>query len=352
MGSEKLGGSARQMHMSRIMDNRLSRRAVSLGMTGLALANLSVKLPLTFGAASEVKRTPEERFRNLPGYDFAPNYIDVENSQTGPLRMHYIDEGPRDGHVILCLHGQASWSYLYRSMIPILVGRGFRVVAPDYVGFGRSDKLAADTDYSYQAHIDWLRSFLSALKMKDVTAFLFDWGGQFGLRIAAESPKFFNRIILSNTLFPLGPQERSDEFVEWAEKIVKEPVFPIGQMVRKGVVRELSNEVIAAYDAPFPDESFKAGPRSFPMIMPIAADRPGVSENRTAWQKLAKWEKPLLTLFSKRSAETEVPPVKIQKHIPGAKGQPHALLSDAGFFIAEDKPAELVDRITDFVRTN
>lgn len=337
--------------MSRIFENKISRRAVGVGLSGLAFASLPIKFPLAFGHASEVKRTPEERFRNLPGFDFEPHYIEVTNSESGPLRMHYIDEGSRDGHIILCLHGQASWSYLYRKMIPILVGQGFRVIAPDYVGFGRSDKLASDTDYSYQAHIDWLRSFLSVMKMKNVTAFMFDWGGHFGLRIAADNPEFFNRIILSNTLFPMGPQERSDEFVKWAEKIVKQPVFPIGDMVSQGVVNELSSEVVAAYDAPFPDENFKAGPRSFPMIMPIAADRPGVSENRAAWQKLAKWEKPLLTLFSKRAAETEVPPFKIQTHIPGAKGQPHALLADAGFFIAEDKSEELADRIIDFVRT-
>jgi haloalkane dehalogenase len=336
--------------MSRIFDNKFSRRAVGVGLAGLALTNLDIKMPLAFGHTSAVKRTPEERFRNLPGYDFAPHYIEVTNNKTGSLRMHYIDEGSRDGHIILCLHGQASWSYLYRKMIPILVGQGFRVIAPDYVGFGRSDKLASDTDYSYQGHIDWLKSFLLAMNMKNVTAFLFDWGGHFGLRIAADNPDFFNRIILSNTLFPMGPQERSDEFVNWAEKIVKQPVFPIGEMVSRGVFKKLSLDIIEAYDAPFPDESFKAGPRTFPMIMPIAADRAGVSENRAAWQKLSNWEKPLLTLFSKRSAETEVPPSKFQNHIAGARGQPHALLPDAGFFIMEDKSEELADRIVDFVR--
>ena len=328
---------------------RYSRRAINIGMAGLALSGLSITQSLARSRALEIKRTPESRFLNLVDYDFEPHYIDVEKDDSGRLRMHYIDEGPRDGHTILCLHGQASWSYFYRRMIPILVGQGFRVIVPDFIGFGRSDKLVSDTDYSYQVHIDWLKSFLLEMGMKNVTAFLFDWGGHFGLRIAVDNPEIFNRIVLSNTLFPMGQQERSDEFVKWAKQVVRRPVFPIAQMVNQGVIKPLSAGAIAAYDAPFPDESFKAGPRSFPMILPIAADRPGVAENMAAWQKLARWEKPVLTLFSKKSAETEVPPIAFQTHIPGAKGQPHALLSDASFFIAEDQSEELAQRMIQFI---
>jgi haloalkane dehalogenase len=337
--------------MSRIANQKFSRRTVTGTIGSLALIGAGFKLSSAFAQQMDIKRTPENRFSNLSDFQFQPHFIDVTDGETGTLRMHYLDEGPRDGHMILCLHGQASWSYLYRHMIPVLVGQGFRVIAPDYIGFGRSDKLAVDADYNYQRHIDWLTAFLLGMKIRNVTAYMFDWGGHFGLRIASEYPDMFNRIVLSNTLFPMGPQARSDEFVKWANQVVKTPVFPISGMVNKGVVNKLSPDVIKAYDAPFPDESFKAGPRSFPMIMPISADRPGVAENRAAWSKLASWEKPVLTLFSKHSAETEVPPTKFQQHIPGAKGQPHALLPDAGFYIVEDKSQELATRIMAFIKS-
>lgn len=343
-----------EMTNSRMMpkgNNIISRRAVTGGLTSLAMGSSTFKIATVYGQTMEVKRTPEERFEGLQDYSYEPHYIEISNGNSGVLRMHYIDEGPRNGHVILCLHGQASWSYLYRNMIPIFVDKGYRVIAPDYIGFGRSDKLVSDADYSYEKNIDWLKSFLSGMKLRSVTGFLFDWGGHFGLRIAVENPEFFNHIILSNTLFPMGDQENSERFVQWAEQVVKLPVFPISQMVNQGVFNKLTPEIIEAYDAPFPDESFKAGPRSFPMIMPIASNRPAVSENQAAWQKLGNWQKPVLTLFSKRSAETEVPPIKFQEHIPGAKGQPHALLPETSFFIAEDKPEELATRVMDFIRT-
>lgn len=337
--------------MTKIENQKLSRRTVAGAIGSIALTGAGFNFSSAFAQQINIKRTPANRFSNLSDYDFQPHFIDVIDGKIGTLRMHYLDEGPRDGHMILCLHGQASWSYLYRHMIPVLVGQGFRVIAPDYIGFGRSDKLAVDADYSYQRYINWLTSFLIGMKIKNVTAYMFDWGGHFGLRIASEHPGMFNRIILSNTLFPMGPQEKSDEFVKWANKVVKTPIFPISKMVNKGVVNKLSPDVIKAYDAPFPDESFKAGPRSFPMIMPLATDRPGVAENRAAWKKLATWEKPVLTLFSQHSAETEVPPTKFQQHIPGAKGQPHALLPNAGFYIVEDKSEELAKRIIDFIKS-
>lgn len=293
-------------------------------------------------------RTPEDRFENLPGYDFEPHYLDVPNEGTDALRMHYVDEGPRDGDVILLLHGQASWAYLYRNMISLLTAAGFRVVAPDYIGFGRSDKLASEQEYSFQSHVDWLKYFMTSMSLKNVTPFMFDWGGMFGMRIAAENPEFFDRLVLSNTTLPRGPQPRSDEFLKWRDQVLSLPVFPISDMVAGGVVAELQANVLAAYEAPFPDESYKAGPRSFPSIMPFTEDSPAVPANRAAWETLGTWQKPVLTLFSERIAQAETSPTMFHDHMPGAKDQPHVLLTDASYYMAEDKPKELAGYLIDF----
>jgi haloalkane dehalogenase len=293
-------------------------------------------------------RTPDERFLNLPDYDFAPHYVTVPDERFNALRMHYLDEGARDGHVILLLHGQGCWSYLYRRMIPPLVAAGYRVIAPDYIGFGRSDKLPSTGDYSFQRHIDWLTAFLDKLMLRDVTAYLFDWGGFFGLRIAAERPEFFARLVLSNTHLPAGRGDGTAWFINWREQQFAMPRFPQGEMVNDGVVQKLRPEIIAAYDAPYPDESYKTGPRRFPMILPIMADDPAAIANAKAWEILAQWQKPVLTLYSAAFAGGAMGPDRILVHIPGAKGQAHALLKDASFYITEDQWEELVRRIAVF----
>lgn len=296
-------------------------------------------------------RTPDTRFHGLPDYDYAPRYVQVPDERFGALRMHYLDEGPADAPVILLTHGQGCWSYLYRRMLPLLVADGFRVVAPDYIGFGRSDKLPSTEDYSFQRHIDWLTAFLDALGLRSVTGYLFDWGGFFGLRIAAERPEIFGRLVLSNTMLPTGQGSGRSWFITWREQQFALPMFPQGEMVNDGVVHKLSPETISAYDAPYPDESYKTGPRRFPMILPIVPEDPAAQANAKAWDVLSGWQKPVLTLYSASFAGTAMGPERLQAHLPGARSQPHALLPDANFYIVEDQPDELARRVSAFART-
>ena len=298
-----------------------------------------------------VLRTPESRFRNLPDFAFEPHYAAVPDDRFGRLRVHYLDEGPADAPVILLLHGQGCWSYLYRRMLPLLVADGFRAIAPDYIGFGRSDKLMSTDDYTFQRHIDWLVAFLDVLGLRGVTAYLFDWGGFFGLRIAAERPEFFSRIVLSNTNLPTGRDGGSGWFIKWRAEQLALPRFPQGEMVNDGVVHKLAPEIIAAYDAPYPDESYKTGPRRFPMILPIVADDPAAIANARAWDILAGWQAPVLTLYSATFAGSAMGPERLVNHLPGAQGQAHALLTDANFYIVEDQSAELARRVAAFART-
>jgi len=301
---------------------------------------------------SQPLRTPEERFLNLPEFGFTPHYLTVPDERFGDLRMHYVEEGPADAPVVLLLHGQGSWAYLYRRMIPLLVTSGFRVIAPDYIGFGRSDKLPATGDYTFQRHIDWLTAFLDKLALRDITAYLFDWGGFFGLRIAAERPEFFARLVLSNTNLPTGQGTGNAWFIRWREEQFAMPRFPQGEMVNDGVVRKLRPEIIAAFDAPYPDENYKTGPRRFPMILPILADDPAAIANARAWEMLAGWQKPVLTLYSAAFAGGAMGPDRVLAHLPGARGQPHALLKDANFYITEDQGEEVARRIVEFARTS
>ncbi|MEO7385744.1 MAG: haloalkane dehalogenase [Gammaproteobacteria bacterium] len=293
-------------------------------------------------------RTPESRFRNLPGFAFTPHYINVPDARCGTLRMHYLDEGGLEAPAVLLLHGQGCWSYLYRRMLPLLVQNGFRVIAPDYIGFGRSDKLPSTGDYTFQRHIDWLTAFLDALQVPPLTAFLFDWGGFFGLRIAAERPEFFARLVISNTMLPMGQGGGRDWFIKWREQQFALPRFPQGEMVNEGVVQKLAPETIAAYDAPYPDETYKTGPRRFPMILPIEEDDPAAIANRRAWERLAEWQKPVLALYSAAFAGSAMGPERLLAHLPGARGQNHALLPDANFYIVEDQGPELARRVAQF----
>lgn len=297
-----------------------------------------------------VIRTPDERFENLPDYPFEPNYHDIPDEKFGTLRMHYLDEGPADGRIILLAHGQGCWSYIFRHMIPVLVGAGHRVITPDYIGFGRSDKLPDTEDYTFQKHIDWLVSFFRGMNLAGVTAYLFDWGGFFGLRIAAEHPEFFARIALSNTQLPTGDSPGREWFINWRAEQFALPEFPQGEMVNSGVKHSLSPETIAAFDAPYVDENYKTGPRRFPMILPISPDDPAAPANQVAWEKLAAWTKPVLTLYSAEFSGSSMGPDKILKHIPGTRGQAHALLDDAGFYIVEDQPHELARRLLEFAK--
>jgi haloalkane dehalogenase len=290
----------------------------------------------------EVLRTPDDRFDAVPGFVFTPHYAEL-----GELRVHYIDEG--SGPTVLCLHGEPSWSFLYRKMIPGLVAAGLRVVAPDLVGFGRSDKPAARDDYTYQRHVDWMAGFVDKLALLDVTLFCQDWGGLIGLRLVAEDAPRFARVVASNTFLPTGDQRPSDAFFAWQKFAATVPELPVGRIVASACARGLAPEVVAAYDAPFPDERYKAGARQFPLLVPTSPDDPASAANRAAWERLRTYDRPFLTAFGDSDPVTRGADRRLQELIPGAAGQPHTTIARGGHFIQEDAGEELAAIVASFV---
>jgi haloalkane dehalogenase len=290
-------------------------------------------------------RTPDSRFENLPDYRFQPNYVNVDG-----MRMHYVDEGPRDGDVVLLLHGEPSWSYLYRSMIPPLKLAGLRVIAPDLIGFGKSDKPARKSDYSYAAHVDWMTQFIETLDLRGITLFCQDWGSLIGLRVAAENEQRFARIAVGNGGLPTGDQEMPRAFRIWRAFARFSPWFPIGKIIQSGTITEVSDDSIAAYDAPFPSSKYKAGARAFPMLVPTTPDDPASEANRTAWKKFSEWQKPFLTTFSNRDPITRGGELPWQESVPGAKNREHVKIKNAGHFLQEDKGPELAEILIRFVK--
>jgi haloalkane dehalogenase len=310
-------------------------------------------------------RTPDERFQNLPDYDFEPHYVHIEG-----FRIHYIDEGPADAAPILLMHGEPSWSYLYRNMIPILADAGHRVIVPDLVGFGRSDKPMRLEDYSYQMQVDIMTAFVKTVDLTEATLFCQDWGGLIGLRVVAEEPDRFARIVAANTGLPdaggiigyigptlfrlrvwmegkVTPEELAEEtnFIRWVAYSKTAPEFPVGGIVQMGATTELPPEVIAAYDAPFPDDSYKAGARVMPSLVPTQ-----LAKNHEVWQQVfEKWEKPFLTSFSDSDPITHGQDKVFQSRVPGAKGQPHVTIKGAAHFLQEDNGEELCRIILDFI---
>ena len=295
-----------------------------------------------------ILRTPEDQFDDLPDYPFQPKYVEIEQG----LRMHYVDEGPTSGKVILLLHGEPSWSYLYRKMIPILVEAGYRAIAPDLIGFGKSDKLAAQTDYSYAGHLSWMRTFLDQLDLQTIHMFCQDWGGLIGLRLLAESPNRFASVVAANTFLPTGKQEMPDAFMKWRTYSQTDPMFRAGKILDHSTVQPLSEEVIAAYDAPFPNELYKAGSRVFPMLVPISENDPEAQANTAAWAALAKFERPFLTLFSDSDPIMSGAEKVFIKLVPGAADQAHTIIENAGHFLQEDKGEEIAGLMVDFLKKN
>jgi haloalkane dehalogenase len=289
-------------------------------------------------------RTPDERFANLPGYPFAPHYVEVDG-----LRVHYVDEGPRAGEPVLLMHGEPSWSYLYRKMIPIITAAGHRAVAPDLVGFGRSDKPARRTDYTYQRHVDWMRCWLEKVDLRGVTLVCQDWGGLIGLRLAAEHEDRFARVVTANTFLPTGDTDLGEAFHAWRKFSQEVPQFPVGTIVQGGCTTTLAPEIVAAYDAPFPDEGYKEGARQFPMLVPSSPDDPAAAPNRKAWEVLRRWRKPFLTAFSDSDPITRGADRVLQEAIPGARNQPHTTIAGGGHFLQEDKGEDLARVVVDFM---
>jgi haloalkane dehalogenase len=292
----------------------------------------------------DVLRTPDSRFENLEGYPFVANYLDVAASDTKPLRMHFLDEGPADGPPFVLLHGEPTWSYLYRTMIPPLADAGNRVLAPDLIGFGRSDKPSQIEDYTYQRHVEWVTSWFEQLRLKDVTLFVQDWGSAIGLRIAAEQGDRIARLVVANGNLPAGQRRPSAAFQVWRAFARYSPVLPAGRLVAAGTVRRVPPKVRAGYDAPFPDKSYQAGARAFPQLVPTSPDDPATPPNKAAWDALGRWEKPFLAIFGARDPLLGQADLPLIKHIPGAAGQPHARIN-ASHFIQEDSGPELAERV-------
>lgn len=297
----------------------------------------------------QVLRTPEERFAGLPDFPYAPVYVTFDAEDGAPLRVAVVDEGPADGEVVLLLHGEPSWSFLYRSMIPVLTGAGLRVVAPDLVGFGRSDKPADRADYSYARHVEWMRRALfDGLGLSDLTLVGQDWGGLIGLRLVAEHPDRFTRVVAANTFLPTGDQPAGEAFLRWQRFARESPAFEAGWVVQGATTTQLPPEVVAAYDAPFPDDAHKAGARAFPELVPTSPDDPAAAANRAAWEVLESWEKPFLTAFSDGDPITRGGDQAFQARVPGTRGLPHVTLT-GGHFLQEDAGPELARAVADLV---
>lgn len=305
----------------------------------------------------KVLRTPDERFENLPGYSFAPHYVEIPDGEGGNLRIHYVDEGTRDADVVLLIHGEPTWSFLYRKMIPIIVKAGHRVIAPDLVGFGRSDKPASRNDYSFQRHVDWMLSLLDKLKLTRITLVCQDWGGLIGLRLVAAKPDLFDRVIAANTGLPTGDVPITDAFLAWQKYSKEAPHFEVGAIIKMSnpafskdnSLPILSDEVVAAYDAPFPDDSYKEGARIFPSLVPTKPEDPSAAANRKAWEVLSAFKKPFLTAFSDGDPITRGGDHVFQKRIPGTQGQPHTTIKGAGHFLQEDKGEEFAEVTVAFI---
>jgi haloalkane dehalogenase len=300
----------------------------------------------------EYLRTPDECFEGLPGYKFSANYLLVDDGEGGELRVHYLDEGPADADPVLLMHGEPSWCYLYRKMIPVIVAAGHRVIAPDLVGFGRSDKPTQRTDYTFQRHVDWMQSLLDQLELSGVTLVCQDWGGLIGLRLVAENSERFSRVVAANTMLPTGDQDLGQAFLDWRTFSQTVPEFPVGGIIDRATTTELDDEVLRAYDAPFPDESFKEGARQFPQLVPATPDDPASDRNRAAWQVLMQWKKPFLTAFSDSDPVTAGADAVIQKLIPGCQGQAHTTIVNGGHFIQEDQGERLAEVVVGFIRAN
>lgn len=292
----------------------------------------------------DVLRTPDERFADLPGWPYAPRYADLEG-----LRMHYVDEGPADADPVLLLHGEPTWSYLYRHMIPPITAAGHRVVAPDMIGFGRSDKPRETTAHSYARHVGWMRALVEALDLERITLVCQDWGGLIGLRLVAEHPERFARVVAANTALVTGDQEMPEVWHRFRGWIRTSDPLPVERTIQAGTVTELPAPVLAAYGAPFPDEDHKAGPRVLPELVPTTPEDPETAANRRAWATLCDLDLPFLTAFGDSDPITGGAAEPMRRRFKGARGQPHTTIPAAGHFIQEDAGERLAEVVNAFI---
>ncbi|HEU4513674.1 MAG TPA: haloalkane dehalogenase [Nocardioidaceae bacterium] len=297
-----------------------------------------------------VLRTPDDRFSDLPDFDFPARYAEVPDGDGGTLRMSYVEAGPADGPVALLLHGEPTWSFLYRHVMRRLADAGIRSVAPDMVGFGRSDKPAEIGDHSYARHVEWMRALVfDVLDLRDVTLVGQDWGGLIGLRLVAEHPDRFARAVAANTGLPTGDHDMPPIWWEFRRAVEKAEVLDVGRLVLSGCVRPMAPEVRAAYDAPFPSEEYKAGPRAMPLLVPTRPDDPATGANRAAWAQLTSWDRPFLVAFSDSDPITGAMAPILRRGIPGAAGLDHPVVANAGHFLQEDAGDELGRVVARFI---
>jgi haloalkane dehalogenase len=297
-------------------------------------------------------RTPDDRFDNLPDFDYQPRYADIPDPLGGTIRVAYVESGPADGPPVLLLHGEPSWSFLYRKMLPVLAAAGLRAIAPDLVGFGRSDKPGNMIDHSYARHVEWMRALaFDALDLNGVTLFGQDWGGLIGLRLVAEHPERFAGVVASNTGLPTGDHDMPKIWWAFHDAVEKAQILDVGRSVKAGCKRGLTDDVRAAYDAPFPNEMYKAGPRAMPGLVPTRPDDPASEANRAAWSKLTELDIPFLCAFADSDPITAAMGPILQRSIKGAAGREHPTIANAGHFVQEDAGEELAAVIASFVRS-
>ncbi|MDE0927313.1 MAG: haloalkane dehalogenase [Acidimicrobiales bacterium] len=295
-------------------------------------------------------RTPDRCFDQLEDFPFAPHYAEISDQDGGTLRVHYLDEGPATASPILLLHGEPTWSYLYRTVIPPLVAAGHRVIVPDQVGFGRSDKPEQQSDYTYARHVSWMSELIfEVLNLQDITFFGQDWGGLIGLRLVAAQPERFARVAIGNTGLPTGDHSASEAFLKWQQFSQTTEHFPVGKICTGACVNGLSPSAIAAYDAPFPEDRYKAGARIWPSLVCTSPQDVESSANRQAWESLKKFQKPFLCCFSDQDPVTQGGDKIFKKLIPGAQGQPHVTIEGGGHFLQEDCGPELAGVLISFI---
>ena len=299
----------------------------------------------------DVLRTPEDRFTGLPDFDYEPRYAEIPDGEGGRLRMAYVEAGPADGPVVLLLHGEPTWSFLYRHVMRVLADAGLRAVAPDLVGFGRSDKPTNRSDHSYARHVEWTRALaFDALDLQDITLVGQDWGGLIGLRLVAENPDRFSRVVAANTGLPTGDFGMPDVWWQFRAAVESAETLDVSRLVQAGSATELSEAVLAAYDAPFPSEDHKAGPRVMPTLVPTSTDDPATEANRTAWATLTKLDLPFLVAFSDGDPITGAMAPILKDAMVGAHGLGHPVITGAGHFLQEDAGDRLGRVVADFVR--
>jgi haloalkane dehalogenase len=296
-------------------------------------------------------RTPDDRFADLPDFAYEPHYADIDDPHGGTIRVAYVEAGPADGPPVLLLHGEPSWSYLYRKMMPVLADAGLRAIAPDLVGFGRSDKPGEIVDHSYARHVGWMRTLaFDVLDLREVTLVGQDWGGLIGLRLVAENPDRFARVVAANTGLPTGDHDMPKLWWAFHDAVENAQVLDIGRFVQSGCRTHLSDEVRAAYDAPYPNEMYKAGPRAMPDLVPTRPDDPAAEANRAAWKTLTELDIPFLCAFADSDPITAAMAPLLRREMKGAAGLDHPTVTGAGHFLQEDAGPELAEIVARFIK--